>query len=185
MEAEEVGGRRQQPLGGGEVLQRADHVHVGVRNHERPAEPAVHHPGGLGVTEGEVGAQRPFEQLHDPVIAAAGPEPEPGDVHVGGGLLGRRRGPAQQGEPGLGQPYGHVEAEAGRRQVRRAVHQGRRFGRVGSRSGRQGVAGRGDHVRGGVTVPRTASTARWCRRWRRGTGISAYTASRISACGNA
>jgi len=133
------------------VLQRADHVHVGVRNHERPAEPAVHHPGGLGVTEGEVGAQCPFEQLHDPVIAAAGPEPEPGDVHVGGGLLGRRRGPAQQGEPGLGQPYGHVEAEAGRRQVRRAVHQGRRFGRVGSRSGRQGVAGRGDHVRGGVT----------------------------------
>ena len=72
--------------------------------YERPAEPAVHHPGGLGVTEGEVGAQRPFEQLHDPVIAAAGPEPEPGDVHVGGGLLGRRRGPAQQGEPCLGQP---------------------------------------------------------------------------------
>ena len=151
MEAEEVRGRRQHPLGGGEVLQRADDVHVGVRNHERPTESAVHHAGGLGVTEGEVGAQRPFEQLHDPVVAAAGPEPEPGGVHVGRGLLGRRRGPAQQGEPGLGQAHRHLEAEAGRRQVRGPIHQGRRLGRVGGRSGLQGVAGGGDHVRlGGV-----------------------------------
>ena len=185
MEAEELQGRRQHPLGGGEVLQRADDVHVGLRDHERPTESAVHHAGGLGVTEGEVGAQRPLEQLDHAVVAAAGPEPQPGDLHVGPGLLGRGGGPAQQGEPGLGQAHGRLEAEAGRREVRGAVHEARRLGRVGGGPGLQGVAGSGDHVGVGGMGAQDGAIARWCSRCRRGTGISAYTASRISSCGNA
>jgi hypothetical protein len=146
VEAEQVCGRRQHPLGGGEVLQRADDVHVRVRDDERPAEPTVHHRGSLPVTEGQERAQGPFQQLHDPVVAPAGPQPEASHVHVGCSLLRRRCGPAQETEPGLGQAHRDVEGEAVRRQVRGAIHERRRFDRVSGRARLQGVTGGGDHV---------------------------------------
>ena len=68
---------------------------------------------------------------------------------MGRGLLDRGGEPGQQGEAGLGEPYGHVEAEAGRGHARGPAHESGRSRGVGSGSGLDGMAGSCDDVRVG------------------------------------
>lgn len=122
-------------------------------DHQGSADPAVDQAGRLGVAEGQIGAQGSFEEIDDPVVAAARPQAEARDLDVRRSLLGRRGEQGQQGQAGLGQTDGHLETEAGCGHLHGTVHERCRFLGVGGRTGLDSVAGSGDDVRAGRVRP--------------------------------
>ena len=111
-----------------------------------PAEPAVHHPGGLGSPRDRYVRQRPLQQLDDAVVPApARSRSRATSTSAAACSAGAANRPSR-GSRASASRTATSKPKLRRRQVRRSVHQllrpppGRRRVRF------QSVTGRGDHI---------------------------------------